>query len=367
MPSLKGGGAERVLINIFKLIDLDKYEIDLFLGISGGVLEKDVPKEIKIKYIFPNRLMEKLVYLVYRKLGLTIPFYFYGRKIRDDYQVGLSFLDSFYSEFLFQNKAKIKKKVVVIHSSYQTYKSKSKNLKGKHFLRLKQRYSKIDIIISVAHEALAEFKNIFGEYKDMRVIYNPINVKDVLAKSKSEEAINLNKNIINIIAVGSHIPVKGYDRLINSCAQLKNEGLDFNLNILGDGYLKRDHQSLIDKLELADTIFLKDFVNNPYKWIEESDIFVMTSYAEGLPTALCEAIVLKKPVMVTNVPGCREVVADGTYGLIVDNSIDAITEGLRKLITNDDIRMDYIKRSLERSKIFEDKIAVKKYTEIFDC
>ena len=49
IPSLDGGGAERVLLNLLHLIDYNRYEIDLFIGIKGGALEAEIPDEVKIQ------------------------------------------------------------------------------------------------------------------------------------------------------------------------------------------------------------------------------------------------------------------------------------------------------------------------------
>jgi len=366
IPSLKGGGAERVLINLLNSLDLEIYEIDLFIGVKGGVLEKEIPSKVNINFIFPNEKIEKLTYLTFVKTGSYYFFKYFGKKINKKYNVGISFLDSFYTEFLFHNNASINKKAAVIHSSYKSYKIKSKNINNKNILRYKKRYKKLDVIISVANEALDEFKSIFGEYKDMRVIYNPLNVKDILKKSNLDEDIDIETDKINLIAIGSHFPVKGYDKLIKSCAILNIKNINYRLNILGNGYLKDKHQRLINDLNLTDNIVLRDFVPNPYIWLKKSDIFIMTSEAEGLPTALCEAIVLHKPVMVTNVAGCREVIDKGKYGMMVENNTEAIAKGLEDFLLSHDKRLVYRMKSKERSKIFMDEVVINKYLELFN-
>lgn len=366
IPSLKGGGAERVLINLLSSLDLSKYKIDLFIGVKGGILEKEIPSKVNVNYIFPNNKVEKAAYLAFVKFGNYYLFDVFGKKINKNYDVGLSFLDSFYTEFLFHNNSIILKKITVIHSSYKSYNIKNKNITLKNIHRFKNRYEKLDTIISVAHEALEEFKSIFGNYKDMRVIYNPLNVKDIIKKSNSYELIDIDNKIINLIAIGSHIPVKGYTKLIEACNILKNNGVNFKLNILGNGRLMPKHRELINKLNLNNNIYLRDFVSNPYVWIKQSDIFVMTSEAEGLPTALCEAIILHKPVIVTNVPGCREVIDYGKYGMIVENNRGEIAKGLRDLILNKKLRLDYIKKSEYRSNYFLDSISIGSYLNLLN-
>lgn len=366
MPKLFGGGAERVLINLLCQINYSLYDIDLYVGVKGGILENEIPNSVNVKYIFPHRIFEIITSISTRYLGVSICFMIFGQKIKKDYDVGISYIDCYYSNFLLHSRGQIKRKVVFIHSSPKTYSNKFKHYKGESIKRLKKRYECIDTIVSVSNEALNEFIELYGSFKDLRVVYNPLNIKDILNKSTIDSNIELNNKQINLMAVGSHIPVKGYENLILACQKLKEENISFILTILGEGKLKQYHQELINTLGLKDNIHLTGFVKNPYPLIRNCDIFVMTSIAEGLPTSLCEALVLGKPVIVTNVPGCREVVDGGKYGLMVENTVISIAQGLKLLIVNKDQRLIYEKKAIERARFFDDKQSIEKYYEIFN-
>lgn len=366
LPSFKGGGAEKVLLNLLKLIDYDRYEIDLIIGLKGGIREDEIPSNVNIKFIYPNFWLRKLTTFLFNKFNSRKLFFLFGKKFAKNYDVGISFLDSMYSEFLFTTKGNINKKVIVLHSSYLSYSNEIKIADNKTISRLKQRYLKTDTIISVSNDALNEFITLFGKFKDMRVIYNPINVKNIIKQANSKKKIKINKKTINLIAVGNLIEVKGYHKLVEACNNIKIDEIDFHLNILGSGHLQKELQNKINELNLNENIDLLGYVPVPYKWMSESDIYIMTSDAEGLPTALCEAMILGKPTLVTNVPGCREVVENGKYGLMVDNDVLSITNGLRKLILSKKDRTYYKKQSLIRSKMFDDKITLDKYYEIFN-
>lgn len=366
IPKLVGGGAERVLINLLKQVDYQIYNIDLFIGLKGGRLEEEIPKEVNINFLFSFRIYEIITSVLVRHFSLTFPFKFFGKKISRDYDVGICFFESYYSNFLMNTRGELKKKTIFIHSSFKTYSNKFKKYKGESLKLIKERLNKIDIVVSVSQESLNEFKDLFGKHQDMRVIYNSMNVKEILSKAKDKTHFKLDKNKVNIIAVGSHIPVKGYEKLILACKSLKDQNVSFSLVILGEGKLFQYHQQLINKLDLSKHVFLLGFMKNPYPLIYSSDIYVMTSLAEGLPTALCEAIILNKPVITTNVPGCREVLDNGKYGFLVDNNVKSITEGLKLLILDKTRRSFFQDRSKSRSEIFDDKISLNKYYEIFN-
>ena len=366
IPSLIAGGAERVLVNLLRTIDRSKYEISLFLGEDKGELRKDIPEDVKIFHIYRNKFLRKISELFYAKLGTPLLLKLFGRKIKGNFDVGISFLDSIASEFLFYNNAIITKKAIVIHSSYKSYDNYMKFIKGAYRKRLINRYSKVDTIISVAEEALSEFKELFGEFPDMRVIYNPMNIHDIKEKANDSTQIIKHSDGLKIVAVGNLLPVKGYDLLFEACEILKNKNVDFHLTVLGEGFLREELERLIQNLDLNDNITLKGFVRNPYPYVKDADIYVMTSVSEGLPTALCEALILGKPSLTVNVPGCREVVGNSEYGILVERTKKGIADGILQLCASD-MREYYHEKALERAKIFNDEIAIGQYYNIFDA
>lgn len=366
IPSLIAGGAERVLVNLLRTIDRSKYEISLFLGENKGELRKDIPEDVKIFHIYRNKFLRKISELFYAKLGTPLLLKLFGRKIKGNFDVGISFLDSIASEFLFYNNAIITKKAIVIHSSYKSYDNYMKFIKGAYRKRLINRYSKVDTIISVAEEALSEFKELFGEFPDMRVIYNPMNIHDIKEKANDSTQILKHSDGLKIVAVGNLLPVKGYDLLFEACEILKNKNVDFHLTVLGEGFLREELERLIQNLDLHDNITLKGFVRNPYPYVKDADIYVMTSVSEGLPTALCEALILGKPSLTVNVPGCREVVGNSEYGILVERTKKGIADGILQLCASD-MRAYYHEKALERAKIFNDEIAIGQYYNIFDA
>lgn len=365
IPSLIGGGAERVLVNLLHNIDRSKYEISLFLSENEGELRKDIPKDVNMNYIYSNKIFRKISELFFIKFGIAFFMKLFGQKIKGKFDVGISFLDSISSEFLFFNNATITKTALIIHSSYKSYENRMKFIKGSYFEKLSSRYSKVDTIVSVAEEAMKEFKELFGEFADMRVIYNPMNLSDIKEKA-NDSTLKLNhSDKINIIAVGNLLPVKGYDLLIEACKILKDKNLNFHLTILGKGAMKSQLEEFIQQYNLNSYITLKGFVRNPYPYVQDADIYVMTSVAEGLPTALCEALILGKPCLAVNVPGCREVIGNGKYGVLVERTKEGIADGI--LVLSDPDRREYYQaKALERAKIFDDQIAISKYYDILD-
>ena len=361
IPSLRGGGAERVLINLLNLLKEHKeFQITLCSAVKKGIYVKAVPPGIEVKYLYKNALVGKVVEKCVRDYGMHFIMKMrVFRLIRGHYDVGISFLDSIYSEILFYPGLVIDKRMVVLHSSYVSYINRSKFIKGDYKRRLQVRYSKMDTIISVSNDVEKEFVEALGSFRDMRVIYNPINVDQIREKAGEAAAKNSGQGI-QLITIGSLIPVKNHMRLLRAAELLHRDGIDFQLRILGKGSLKSSLQAFIDEKKLNEQVVLEGFVENPYPLLKAADIFVLSSIAEGLPTVIGEAMVLGVPVVSTNCPGSREILGHGKFGILTEQDDHALYMGIKRMV-NQEERAVFKSKSLERARIFDDKLALREY------
>ncbi len=88
--------------------------------------------------------------------------------------------------------------------------------------------------------------------------------------------------------------------------------------IFGDGPLRSELEALIVELDLSNVVKLQGHVENPLKYFAKADIFVLSSYAEGLPNVLIEGMMCGCTPVSTDCPtGPREVIQDGKYGYLV--------------------------------------------------
>ncbi|NEQ64732.1 MAG: glycosyltransferase family 4 protein [Symploca sp. SIO2D2] len=156
-------------------------------------------------------------------------------------------------------------------------------------------------------------------------------------------------NYRSIIAMGSFLGVKGFDLLLQSFAGVKDHHPDWNLTILGDGPLRRELESLRDSLGLASRVTLPGRVKNPHKWLQQADLFVMSSRYEGFPNALCEAMACGLPVIATDCPsGPRAIIRDGIDGILVPTeNVSELTSSMDRLMSNNQERRCLAERAPE--------------------
>lgn len=120
-----------------------------------------------------------------------------------------------------------------------------------------------------------------------------------------------------LVAAGSLVPWKGFGTLISATAQVRKRR-PVRLLILGEGPLRQDLEEQIEELGLSSTVELKGYVDNPLKYFNRADVFILSSRVEGLPNVLVEAMMCGCTPVSTDCPtGPREVLDDGRYGYLV--------------------------------------------------
>jgi CDP-glycerol glycerophosphotransferase len=170
-----------------------------------------------------------------------------------------------------------------------------------------------------------------------RFIYcdNYVNVKEIEEKSKEP----LDTDIHDWVGksklfgtVGRLSPEKGHYKLISAFAEIvKANKTDAKLLIVGDGSQWSILQQHIIKLGLSDRVLLAGIRSNPYPIIKAMDLFVFSSDHEGQGLVVIEALILKKPVISTDIPGPHSILKPG-FGMLVENSVQGLVEGMTKHI-----------------------------------
>ena len=166
----------------------------------------------------------------------------------------------------------------------------------------------------------------------------------------AKEKIEITKAEINLATVGRLNYQKGYDMAIEACKKLVEKGYDIRWNILGEGEERANLENLIKKYNLEYRFVLLGIKENPYPYVQNSDIYVQTSRFEGKSIAIDEAKILNKPILITNFTTVRDQISDGVNGLIVDMNVDSIVDGLETLIKDSNLR-NKLKKNLANEEL----------------
>ena len=207
------------------------------------------------------------------------------------------------------------------------------------------------------------------------LIYNGIEIdkfrkcQEQVECNKIKEKYGISQYKFVITSVANLRAVKGHKYLINALHILKTRGFDFDALFVGDGPLYQKLKDLSISYNLDHSIHFLG--RRKQKEVQEilsiSDIFVLPSLVEGLPTSIIEAMVSKCPVVATDVGGTSEIVKDGKTGFLVPpQDTKAIADEIAILLKSGELREKMGRNGMERvEKYFTIDKMVKSYENLY--
>ncbi|WP_337983341.1 glycosyltransferase [Lysinibacillus sp. C5.1] len=142
---------------------------------------------------------------------------------------------------------------------------------------------------------------------------------------------------------------KRFDLIPYICKLLKESSIGrLHWRIIGDGPDLLFNQQLALQLGVDDVVEFVGECHNPYPFIKESDVLILTSAYEGYPMVVGEALILETPVITTNFAAAGEQIQHGFNGLITDGDIEDIYAVIANIIQNKDC-LDKMKKYIEEN------------------
>ena len=340
---LGNGGAEKVLVNLLKCLDYNKYDITLYLLFNHGVNLPSLPSNVKLLYLFNRAPFRGITHL----LKLLSPRLLHKLLIKDIYDIEIAYIEGAPTRIISGSTSKRTKLFSWVHTQvgvdfFNPYRSLGEAQKA---------YNRFDKVVFVSEAT----KNIFISRTGWRnlscaVCHNVINVDEIIKISNDAISFQLSSTKLNLCSVGKLTEQKGYPRLIRILGELKTIiDKDWQLYILGQGDQKHLLEDEIFKYDLQDNVHLLGYDMNPYKYVRKMDIFICASYNEGYSTAVTESIIVGTPVITTDCPGMSEILGDSGAGIIVENSDNGLRCVLEDLLTQkidvNQLRENALKRS----------------------
>lgn len=223
-----------------------------------------------------------------------------------------------------------------------------------------------------------ELKRITG-LSNVETLYNPYEIDDIVSKSLEETPeISLEAGDICLTTVGRDDEIKGYWHLIKAFSLFEKEIPKAKLMIIGMGEFN-ECRKLVKDLGLSDKVIFTGVQKNPYAYLKQADVFVLSSINEGFPNVMIEALALSKPVVSTDcLTGPAEILMEnglsmdtreivwGDYGVLVprvklNNNYNPediepedryLAEGLISLVKNKDKMEEYSSKANGRARDF---------------
>lgn len=319
LPVLVGGGAERVMLNMANEMARMGENIDFVVAKAEGPYLQQVSEQINLVDLHAGRTAKSLLplakYLKNEKPAVLIS--------------GLDHVNVI--AVLAKKIAGTRtRNIITLHNTFSV-KMQNKGFfsrAGVIRLLLRHYYPAADEIVAVSEGVAADYVNVTGLPRTrIKVIYNPVINDELLRKAREriEHPWFADKAEPIILSVGRLSEQKNYAALIRAVAMVR-EKIPVRLMILGEGELRESLETLRQNLNLTDHVLLPGFVGNPYKYMAQADLFVLSSKWEGLPTVLIEALAVGTPVVSTNCrSGPDEILEGGKLGRLVPvDDVDAL-------------------------------------------
>lgn len=358
IENITEGGAEKVLRTLVNNMDQNKFEITV-QTLTQADAEQYLAPGIRYKAI--NRcktpLGRKLFHCWVRlcaELKWLYPLY-----IKDDYDIEVAYLECGPTKIMAGSTNQKAKKIAWVHCDL----SKKEGIADQTD-QLKTYYQAYDKVVCVSENVRESFIRQFGPCPEAMVLYNVNDEKKILKKAVAFDAPKGNGT--NMVAVGRLTRQKGFDRLIEACGALKRDGYHFQLRILGEGPERQKLEQLILQNGISDAVELLGFQQNPYPYLNAADLVVCSSRYEGFSTVVTEAMILGKPVVTTHCTGMDELLGDSEFGLITEDSVEGIYQGMKRMLEDPELRAHYAQKAAIRGRDFSKEKLVKQTEQFFE-
>ena len=347
------GGAEKVLVNLVNNMDRSKFDISVTVLFGGGVNEQFLAPDIHFHAVFPKEVPGNS-----KLMKLLTPKQLHKLCVKEHYDIEVSYLEGPSARVISGCQDSDTKLVCWIHVEQHTMDKLAGSFRSKKEAR--RCYNRFDQTVCVSQYVHDDFCQLLDFQKPCRVLYNTVESDKILSEA-SEVALELQDDSkIRLVAVGTLKQPKGYMRLLQIIKRLRDEQYPVHLYILGIGPLQQEMEEYIRQNELQDTITLLGYQINPYKYVSKCDLFVCASFAEGFSTAATEALIVGTPVCTVEVSGMKEMLGENNeWGVVTENSEEALYDGIKKLLDSPDLLAYYKSRASLRGQNFRTEETVK--------
>lgn len=343
-----------------------------YISIEGEKIinqeESDLLKQFFEKDIVNDRIRKKLENVYKREIKRIYP------KVKFDYAIDFcGYNKEIINLFMYMDSIKIR-------YTHSNLKEEYKTRQNIHLESLKLAYNNYDKVIAVREGMKEEIESQFEDVKPnkIKIVHNLNNIKDIkykancpiefqektysnITKAELEKILN-NKDITKFINISRFSKEKGLERLINAfdkfCRQNKLQDNKAYLIIIG-GHGKEFESicNMIQNMNLTNVIIIRN-IQNPLTILKRCNLYILSSYYEGLPMTIMESLILNIPTMSVDIIGPRPFFKKG-YVYLVKDSEEGILNGMN----------DYIKGNIKDLKKFDaeefNEKALKEFENIF--
>ena len=360
IPSLAGGGAERLLVLLAKYLDRNRFRLVFVVFNTENAHQPDWSSDAPVICLNKKNRFD-FFYLIWS----------FSRIIKqEEPSLIFSFLTyTNYLTVLARDLANSRIPLFLSEHSNLKWSLKNQKFKGIKKILIRSLYPKATGIISVSKGVK---ENLITGYKVPEnkcfVIYNMVDIERI-RKVANEEISHpwFKENIPIIIACGRLTAPKNYPLLLEAMSLILKKN-NARLLILGEGEERSRLEKYARELGISRNIAFLGFRTNPFKYISRAKVFVLSSLWEGFGDVIIEAMACGVPVISTRCPsGPDEIITNGINGLLVPvGDVDALAEAILRLLKDEVLRRRLAEAGRRRAEDFRVEKMVVEYERVFE-
>lgn len=307
---MRMGGAERMTVNLAGELARRGHQVDLVLVERTGPLLPEVPAGVNIVDLGARRAR-----------GAVLQLRRYLRRVRPAALLSVAFQSNILAMTAALALRQRPRIVLSVRNAYSATLAANPP-RTRLLLKVATRllYPRADWVVGIAKGTAEDLRRNAGLAPErVRAIYNPVLRPDFdrLAAEPADPSILGDRSTPTIISAGRLTKQKDQATLIRAFAELSRQR-PARLLLLGEGELRARLQALAVELGVGDRVSLPGALPNPFPYMREADLFVLSSAWEGFGNVLVEAMAAGTPVISTDCPhGPREILDDGKWGDLV--------------------------------------------------
>ena len=362
IPNLNKGGAERICLDIcIEMQSRSGHEILLVL-LEDKTEYKNLSKQVK------SIISKSTIQLSFKgKNQIDIDNL---QNIIDDFKPNIIHSHLFLAELYSQHLNTAAPRFCHVHDNMSQLEkiSKTKLFSKQGLLKqfersyyLKLTKSKKINFICISRDAE---KFILGNLpnKKHNTIYLPNAINTSVFKNQTVRTLGK----ISLCSIGSFVPKKGQELLIKTIKELKSlTNKNIELNLLGDGPLRKDLETLVHQLNLEQEVFIQGKVDFPEKFLNNSNLYVHSASYEPFGLVLIEAMSTGLPVISTDGRGNRDFM-DGSNGVLLNHrDPELFAKEILSLIEDKERYLKLQKGALETASKYDIKPYVDRLIKLY--
>lgn len=387
IPSMRIGGAEKSLVNLLNLIDLNEYDVNLLLFKPEGDFLQQIPSGVHILETDPSLFYaynkwnknvfsckEGIRSAILRIFSTGVCKILYGNHARQrrwtkfykstlqkhegDYEVAIGYLEGDASYYVI-DKVNAKRKILWVHSNFDNIKKNEEASVYREYFR------KADKVVSISDKCVQVLQNNYPDMKN-KFVYLPNLTSSAVLNNAAKATVSeeFSKDDFNIVSVGRLTEAKGFDMAIDALKILRERKVPVHWWIVGDGELRVPLEKQVRDNGVEHNLTFLGFKSNPYPYMNNADLIVQTSHWEGKSVVLDEAKILGKPILSTAYATVKDQVINGREGIIVEMKAEAIALGIDHLV-KDKSTLNNIRQYLKNHD-YGNQNEIIKYYKLFD-